>query len=139
VAAWSADLSWSVPVAGTNADSISIDADHLIEAGKMQVRTSTAVVTAVQYNKYFAKARGALDADMLAKGWKHHLLLDADGASGTQWGYVHSDEDGTRFVIISAQCTDWLATEKSDEMPPMCQTYAANVTLTDTLVAGDDM
>lgn len=123
VADWSADLTWSAPVASTNSDAISIDADHSIDAGMIQARTSTAPLTAAQYKQYFVDGRAALDAAMLAKGWKHHLLLDADGPTGTQWGYIHADEDGTRFVVIAADST----------------LKIGSVTLTDTLSAGDDM
>ncbi len=136
VAEWSPQLKWSEPIAGTNQDLIPIDDQRNIPAGAIQARTSFTSVTAGQYGEYFIDKRAELSTAMIEKGWQEHAALAADGV-GTQWGYIHADEDGTRFVIIAATCEEFLGAKANE--PPPCSAYEASVTITDMLVAGDDL
>lgn len=135
--AWTPELAWSDVEQTTNDDMITIDATHAIDAHKMQGKMVKANISAAQYQKFMTGvSRDSLTAMASSSGWGAHLQFDADGATGTQWGYMKSDAAGQRFLIVSAHGTDCT---NDANVPPVCTQYQAKAYLSDTLGAGDDM
>ena len=109
----------------------------LVDAGKMGGKIAKAQITPDQFDELFMGTdRNELGSALASSGWGSHLEFDADGAAGTQWGYIKTDAAGQRFLMISAngtQCTT------DAESPVTCSAYEAKVYLSDTLTAGDDI
>ena len=132
---WAPDLQWSAAVAGTNDSLIVIDVDHEIPAGMIQAEDTKANLTAEQYLMIFqdGSSRAKLDAELAKDGWTPHASLDADGATGTQWGYTKNGPEGQQFLVVSANGTNCTGT------PATCTTYEGKVSVTSALAEGDDL
>lgn len=79
-------------------------------------------------------SRKGLDAALKKDGWMPHLPIDADGPTGTVWGYRRNAEEGMRFLIISAICS------KDVEDPSVgCSQWKATATITAALAKDDDL
>ncbi len=134
---WSPTLTWSTPMIGTNDEAITIDEDRSIPTGAMQTKSISAEgVSASNFESIFSVSRKKLTASMEAAGWSAYLVLDADGPTGTQFGYRLDKDESVRFLIITATGTDC---ETSEDAPIQCSTFTAKASLTDTLMPGDDM
>ncbi len=97
----------------------------------------TVPITSDQFGELFMGTdRNALTASLASSGWGSHPEFDADGATGTQWGYVKNDASGIRFLMFSAHGTDCTTDPKA---PVSCSAYEASVYLSDPLAAGDDL
>ncbi len=135
---WSTGISWQQPLSGTNDETIVIDAEHVIDAGKIQTRYITATFTESDFQRVFREglSRNAFDTIALEKGWEIMTSLEADGPTGTQWGYSSLTDKGTSFMIISAQGVDCIADENS---PATCLNFTSKISVTSPLALGDDL
>jgi hypothetical protein len=114
-----------------------IDAQHSIPAHAIQAQSMTAQDVAFEdFALMGGSLRDALDAKAAAQGWTKQQALDADGPTGTQWGYRMQTSDGMRFLIVAVTGVDCTAT---DDAPVHCPHFVAKVTMTDALAAGDDL
>jgi hypothetical protein len=135
---WAPALTWSAVTAGTTDAVIDIDAEHSIPAGALQARFVTATIPAAQFNAIFmaAASRQALTQSLAAQGWTADTSVDADGATGTAWGYRRVGSNGVTFLRISANGTKC---SSASGRPTECTEYVAKVSQTDALNEGDDL
>lgn len=136
VQAGAPDIDWSAPEPAITATVITIDDEHTIPAGALQTTDVTAVLTPDEYANEFSDLRETLTSSLNSQGWETHSSLDADGPTGTQWGYRRSSQAGVQFLILGANGTDC---ETSQEAPVECPMYEASATLTSPLPADADL
>jgi hypothetical protein len=121
IRAWAPDLVWTEAQAGTNDDAISIDIDRDIPAGMIQTTFMTAQMDEATFRDLFlTNSREQLYVPMSAEGWMYYAGLDADGPTGTQWGFKNEFTDDLRFLIVNAHGTDCTT---DPDTPPSCSRY----------------
>lgn len=135
---WSTGVSWQPPESGTNDDDIVVDEQHVIDAGNIRTRYITATFTEADFQRVFLEglSRNEFDTLALERGWQIRASLEADGPTGTQWGYSRVTDQGTSFMIISAQGVDCTADENS---PAICLNFASKVSVTSPFTPDGDL
>jgi hypothetical protein len=77
--------------------------------------------------------RNDLDTFMKGKGWTNEIKFDADGVTGSQWGYAKQEDATTQYLIVyqgSTGCTPHVNAPGVD-----CTGHFTKVTLTDPVPA----
>lgn len=133
---WADVYAWEGPTLGVTDDTIHIDDDHEIPAGMIQAQKLTTSNSPEHYDDVFHSSRTELSERLRELGWSEHHYLYADGGSGTSWGYVHTSDEGMRFLSISTFFTDC---RDAIDSPPICSRVEATVLLTAALAEGDDL
>lgn len=120
------DIMWSPVKVGTYGEIIYVDETNIIAANTVKGLFVNAPVQGL------AEHRDSLTTDLVADGWEVHTGLDADGATGTQWGYKKTDGEGTRYLILSDISSDC---ESNSENEPIsvCNTHESKVFLTEAV------
>jgi len=134
---WTPDIPWVAPAVGVTEDDLVIDELHLIPKGSVQTAFITTTVDQAAFEKIFSApaSRDAIDNALRQRGWVRHLSIDADGPMGTMWGYRRADEEGTRFLTLSAICSD----EGYDPTVTSCSEWNAMATITAAIAPGSDL
>ncbi|PIR48704.1 hypothetical protein COU80_03310 [Candidatus Peregrinibacteria bacterium CG10_big_fil_rev_8_21_14_0_10_55_24] len=136
IKAWAPDLTWSELNTGTNDDLLWIDMEHSIPAHALQTQfIQSAPVVSHQFNA-LSVSRDALASDLSPLGWKSSNMLDADGPTGTIWGYRMESDVGIRFLIMSIHGKECVA---SSDRPIGCSSFVTQATVTDVFPAGADL
>jgi len=96
---WTPGIQWSGVQSELFPDSIVVDDNRTIPARSIDS----------QFISFPRRNVGrALHQNIVQNGWSTHIYLDADGVTGSQWGYQKSEGDALRFLIfreIASQCT----------------------------------
>ncbi|MDO8649272.1 MAG: hypothetical protein Q7R81_05835 [Candidatus Peregrinibacteria bacterium] len=136
VKAWTPGLTWSFPERGTNDTEMYIDDNHVIPAQALQAEFMTSTMTRAQFTKFFEDSRSTLEATAQTSNWLKHKWFDADGVTGTSFGFRLDTPQGVKFLIVSANGTDCKGA--SDQLPT-CSTYASMALITDALPTDADL
>jgi hypothetical protein len=137
IEAWTPTVPWLSPKEGKNSENIIID-DSLraIPPDAIKVASIESNIDHEVFENAFMgmDSRDSLDAVLGQEGWVRHSFIDADGSTGTVWGYRRNSDEGMRFLMVSAFCAD---ASKSPSVP--CAQWRAVVTVTAAIAPGRDL
>lgn len=126
---WADGISWQAPEDGTNDETIYVDDARTIVPNQLPTRFISATFTEGDFRRVFAdsSSRNEITAAAQNLGWEVFSHLDADGPTGTQWGYKLTTEQGIAFLIVNVSGIDC---ESSDDAPAHCLNFHAKVSET---------
>lgn len=127
IAQWTPDCRWSALRAGTYGEVIIVDESRLIPANTIAGYVVTADGLSIE------GYRNALPEKLARTGWILDLRFDADGPSGTHWGYRKPEGDGLRFLIFSATQSD--CTSEGDSPERTCRKRTSQVFYTNPVLS----
>lgn len=95
---WTPKIHWSAIRSKLYPEPIGVDGTRTIPANSVESQG----ISVPQWN-----VGRALHTNLLQSGWSAVISLDADGVTGSQWGYQKREDNMTRFLIFretASQC-----------------------------------